>query len=79
MSILRKIWPYSFTAKRNVVALIIAIALHLVGEVVAGLVIGLLSQVPVVGFLFSIVGSLLGVYVFVGIVLCVLDFFNVLK
>ena len=40
----------------------------------AKLLIGLLAAIPVIGILFGLVGSLLGIYNIVGIVLCVLKF-----
>ncbi len=79
MDILKKIWPYSFTAKKDIAALIIAIVIHIVGGVIIGFLVSLLTSIPLLGFIFKLIGSLLGVYLLVGIVLLVLDYFKILK
>ena len=79
MDMLKKIFPFSFKEKKDVAALIINILLYLVGDIVAGAVIGLLASIPVIGIVFSLVGSLVGLYCLVGLVLSCLDYFKVLK
>ena len=59
--------------------LIIGIIIYLVAGAVAGAVIGLLAGIPIVGFIFGLIGSLLGIYVTAGIVIQVLVFCKVLK
>ena len=41
--------------------------------------IGLLAKIPLIGIIFSLVGSLIGLYALVGIVLSILVFVKVLK
>jgi hypothetical protein len=48
-------------------------------DVVCGFVIGLLVKIPVIGILFTLVGSLVGLYALVGIVLTILVYLKVLK
>lgn len=38
-----------------------------------------LPSIPVIGIIFSILGSLIGIYSLVGIILCLLKFFNVIS
>lgn len=79
MDILKKIFPYSFKAKKDIGALIVNIIIYLVFDVVAGVIIGLLSGLPLIGWAFGLVGSLLGLYVTVGLILSILDYFKVIK
>ena len=46
---------------------------------VVGLLIGVLSAVPIVGIIFWIIGSFMELYSIVGIVLCILVFLDVIK
>jgi len=78
MDTLKKFWPRAFKAN-DVGALIVTIIIYIVADVICGFVIGLLGALPLIGFLFSLVGSLIGIYFFVGIVLAVLNFLKVLK
>lgn len=78
MDTIKKLWPYSFKAT-DVKALIITIVIYIVADFVCGLVIGLLGKLPLLGFIFSLVGTVLGIYFFVGIVFAVLCFFKILK
>ena len=45
---------------------------------VFGILIGVLSSIPVLGIIFMIVGSLVNLYGLVGIVLCILRFCGVI-
>ncbi len=74
MDLLRKYWPHAF--KDNV---IVAIIVYLLIDIVLGFVIGLLAGIPVIGFIFSLVGSLLGLYCTVGIILAILNLLKVFK
>jgi hypothetical protein len=44
---------------------------------VVGVLIGVLSAIPILGIIFWIIGSLMELYTIVGIVLCVLNFLGV--
>lgn len=78
MDLLKKYFPWSFKASDGK-ALAIAILIYIVIGIVGGLIIGLLSWIPVIGWLLSIVGGLLDLYTLVGIILAVLFFAKVLK
>ena len=79
MEMLKKIFPLSFQPKPDVASLVINILIQLVVSVVAGWVVGLVAAIPLIGIIFSLVGSLLGLYFLVGIVLSCLDYFKILK
>ena len=78
MDMLKKYWPHAFKAD-SVKSLVVTILIYIVADFLCGLVIGLLGKLPLIGFLFSIVGWLLGIYFFVGIVFAVLSFLKILK
>ncbi len=79
MNTLKKLFPYSFKAKKDIGALIVNIIIYLVFDIIAGVVIGLLSGLPLIGWAFGLVGSVLGLYVTVGLILSILDYFKVIK
>lgn len=78
MEMLKKYFPYSFGAK-SVADLVVKIIVLLVVGTVATWVIGLLSGIPIIGLLVSLVCGLIDLYVLVSIVLSVLDYMKVLK
>ena len=79
MDMLKKFFPISFKYADTVANLVIGILIYLVGGAIAGAIIGWLSAIPLIGFVFSLVGSLLGIYSLAGIVIEVLLFVKVLK
>ena len=79
MDMLNKFFPLAFRAKDSIAALLINIIIHLVEDAIAGIIIGVLAGLPVIGWVFAAVGSLLGLYFTVSLVLSVLDYFKVLK
>ena len=78
MDMLKKIFPFSFGVK-DITALVVSLVIYIVGGAVIGLVFGLLAKIPLVGILFSIIGWLVGVYCLIGIILAVLEYFNLIK
>ena len=75
MDLLRKIWPTPFKIEKgNIASFLIQLIIFLVIVAVVGWLITLLSALPIIGIIFGLVGSLIGVYNIVGIVLCVLKF-----
>ena len=78
MDTIKKLWPQAFRAS-DVKSLVIAIVIYIVANFVLGIVFGLLDGIPLIGFVFSILGWIVGIYCFVGIVLAVLSFLKVLK
>ena len=87
MDILKKLFPHAFACKKSEVGkFVITLILYLVFGIVAGVVIGiagLLTGIPVLGFILAlalrILGALVDLYVLVGVVLCILCFLEVLK
>ena len=79
MDMLKKLFPLSFQPKADLASLIINILIQLVISVVAGWVIGIVSAIPLIGILFGLVGSLVGLYFLAGIIFSLLDYFKILK
>ena len=80
MDLLKKIWPTPFKVEKgNIVSLIIQLVIFLVICAVVGWLIGVLAGIPVIGIIFSLLGSLMEIYGLVGIVLCVLKFLDIVK
>ncbi len=78
MDILKKFFPHAFKAK-ELAAFIITLIIYLVIDVVCGFVIGFLASLPIVGIIFTLLGSLVGLYALIGIVLSILVFAKVIK
>jgi len=78
MDILKKFFPNAFKST-ELNPFIIALIVYVVVDVICGLVIGLLAKIPVIGILFSIVGSVIGLYALAGIILSILVFVKVIK
>lgn len=78
MDYFKKIWALSFKAQ-DVKNLVIAIVIYVVANIVIGWLLGLLGVIPFVGFVFDVIGSLVGLYCAFGIILAVLAFLKVLK
>ena len=76
MDALKKFFPVSAKAK-DVTSLVIAIVIYVVVGAIAGAILGFLSGTPIIGFLFGVVGTLVGLYCLAGIILSVLDFLEI--
>lgn len=80
MDILKQVFPFAFKVKeKDVTDLVVSIIIHIVVAVIGSLILGLLSWIPVIGFVLGLVGGVIDLYALVGIVLAVLNFLNVLK
>ena len=80
MDFLQKLWPTPFKIEKgNVVSFVVQLLIFLVLTALFGLLIGLLAKLPIVGIVFSIVGSLMGIYTLIGAVLCLLKFLDLVK
>ena len=79
MDMLKKFFPISFKYADTVANLVIGILIYLVGGAIAGTIIGWLSAIPLIGLVFGLVGSVLGIYSLAGIVIEVLLFAKILK
>ena len=75
---MKKYWPHAYKAP-ELNAFIITLLIYILIDVVCGFVIGLLVKIPVIGIIFTLVGSLVGLYALVGVVLSILIFAKVLK
>lgn len=78
MDMLKKFFPHAFKAT-ELTPFIVSLIVYVLIDIVCGFVIGLLAQIPILGIIFSLLGSLVGLYAFVGIVLSILVFVKVLK
>ena len=79
MATLKKFFPISFKYLDTVKDLIIGIVIYLVAGAVAGVLLGILGAIPIIGLIFRIVGGLIGLYVFAGIVIQILLYTKVIK
>ena len=79
METLRKFFPYSFQPKKNIGDLIVNVLLHMVAGIVIGFVCSVIFFIPLIGLLAGLVSSLAELYLTAGVILSVLDYFNVLK
>ena len=78
MNLLKSVFPHAFKAT-DLVPFVITLIVYLIIDVVCGFVIGLLAKLPIIGFVFAFLGSLVGLYALIGIILSVLVFIKVLK
>ena len=80
MDLLKKLWPTPFKIERkSLSSFLIQLIIFVVVCAVVGILIGLLSAIPILGVIFWILGSLLEIYSIVGRVLCILVFLDVIK
>ena len=78
MDTLKKLFPWSFKNK-SMKDLIVSILIYMAINIVGGLVFGLLSAIPLIGFVFSLISGLPGIYTLAGVILASLHFFGLLK
>lgn len=78
MDILKKVFPHAFKAT-EVAAFVITLIIYALVAIVGGFVISLLVKLPIIGIIFTLVGSLVSLYALIGIVLSILVFVKVLK
>ena len=79
MEQLKKLFPLSFGLE-DVKKLVIAIVIYLVVDLVCGLVCSILGIIPLLdGIAAWVLGTLVGIYTLVGIVLAVLSFLKIVQ
>ena len=78
MEMLKKFYPHAFKASEGK-DLAVALIIYILIDFVCGLVIGLLAKIPLIGIIFSLLGSVIGLYALIGIILSVLVFLKVVK
>ena len=79
MEALKKYFPFAFKEKKDVAALVINIILHIVVGAVLGIVASLVTWIPLIGWLIGAIMGLVDLYIFISIVLAVLDYLKILK
>lgn len=80
MDLLKKVWPTPFKIKeKDIASFVIQLIIFVVICAVVGFLIGILAGIPIIGIIFSILGGLMELYGFVGIVLCILKFLDLVK
>ena len=75
---LKNLFPRAYKSK-DLGAFIVSLIIYALIDIVCGAVIGLLAKLPIIGLIFSLLGSLVGLYALVGIILSILVFVKVLK
>ena len=78
MDMIKKVFPHAFKAT-ELKSFIIVLVIYLLIDIVCGFVIGLLAKLPILGIIFSLLGSVVGLYALIGIILSVLVFVKVIK
>lgn len=78
MDMIKKFFPQAMQAK-DIKGLLIAILIYVIVNFVGGFVLGLLSKIPLLGFVFGLVGWVLSIYCAVGIIVAILVFFKIVK
>ena len=80
MDMLKKFWPTPFKIKeKDIASFLIQLLIFIVVCAIVGWLIGVLAGIPVLGLIFKLLGALIEIYGFVGIVLCVLKFLGIVK
>ena len=74
MEVLKRYFPFSFKEKSDLRGLLINVLLYLAAAAIIGVFIGIFSGVPVINWIFGIIGALVEIYVVLGILLSVLDY-----
>ena len=78
MDMAKKYFPHAFCAK-ELNSFIITLVVYILIDVICGFVIGLLAKIKLIGIIFSILGTVVGLYALIGIVLAVLVFLKVIE
>lgn len=78
MEILKKAFPLSFQAK-DLAQLIIYCLIYIVVGTVLGFLISILAKIPILGLIFTLVSSLVEIYIAAGLIILFLYYFKILK
>lgn len=78
MDKLKKFFPSAFNAT-EVKPFIISLVIYALIDIVCGIIIGILAKIPILGIIFSLLGTLIGLYALIGIILSILVFVKVIK
>ena len=77
MDQVKKYFPFSFVEKKDVIALLINVVLHIAVSWIISILLSILSVVPVIGWFTGLAGMLVELYLFAGMVLSVLHYCKV--
>ena len=75
---LKNYFPRAYKSK-DLGSFIVSLIIYALIDIICGFVIGLLAKLPIIGIIFSLLGSLIGLYALVGIILSILVFVKILK
>ena len=78
LDVIKKYFPHAFKAI-DVKSLIINLVIYALIAFVAGIVLGLLGVIPILGFIFGVIGWVVELYCTAGVILAILVFLKVLK
>lgn len=78
MGFIKSLFPQAMQAK-DLKGLLIAILIYVIVNFVGGFVLGLLDAIPLIGFVFGLLGWVLSIYCAVGIIVAILVFFKIVK
>lgn len=78
MDFIKSLFPVSLKAC-DLKGLLISILIYAIVNLLGGWVLGLLKNIPLVGFVFGVCGWILSVYCAVGIIVAILYFFKIVK
>ena len=78
METIKRFFPHAFKAV-ELKPLIFSLVIYVLIDVVCGFIIGILAKIPLLGIVFSIIGTAIGLYALIGIILSILVFLNVIK
>ncbi|MBQ7916106.1 MAG: hypothetical protein IJ315_04880 [Firmicutes bacterium] len=78
MAQLLKYFPFTASVNaKDTKSLIVSLVIYIVAAAVVGFVLGLLSAIPLIGFIFKVIGWVVDIYCTFGIVLTVLRYFDI--
>ena len=78
MDMIRRYFPQAMQVG-DLKSLVVTILMYVIVNFVGGVVLGLLDEIPLVGFVFGIVDLLLSVYCAIGIIVALLVFLRIIK
>lgn len=78
MDTIKKLFPLSLNAN-DFKSFLKTVLIYVVLDFVCGLAIGLLGKLPLIGIVFGLIGSVLGIYFAAGLLIAILVFLNIIK
>lgn len=76
---MKNLFPLSFKWASSLVSMLIGVVIYIVVGAVAGLAIGFIGSIPIIGIIAWVLGLAVDVYVVVGIIVLVLAYLKVVK